>query len=128
MSEHEFVLNIDVAERAEPEVRMWIDDPQTHELSSEREIRLVRTAQSAWSGRFEAHGPFIYRIGIVAASGSHWALEFRTTGEEAQELLFDSDELTMTKEWLVGTCEGAEPLPHQPRRDVNSGLLQLLDS
>ena len=46
---------------------------------------------------------------IVAASGSRWALEFRTTGEEAQELLFDSDELTMTKEWLVGTCEGAEP-------------------
>jgi hypothetical protein len=105
MIEHHFVLNIDRAGGVEPQVRMWIDDQQTSNLFSEREVTLVRETLSSWSARFIADGPFIYRIGIVASPGSRWALAFRTVGDDAQELHYDSDELTMPKEWLIGTCE-----------------------
>jgi hypothetical protein len=84
---------------------MWIDDQQTSDLASEHEVKLVRDGSAAWVAAFQARGPFLYRIGIVAAPGSRWILEFRATGEQPEELLYDSDELTMTKEWLIGTCE-----------------------
>jgi hypothetical protein len=127
MSEHQFVLNIDVADGIEPQVRMWIDDQQTSDLSSEHEVALVRNALSAWSAEFDASGPFIYRIGIVASPGSRWSLVFRSVGEEPQELLFDSDELTMTKEWLVGTCEPFEATAVRGTRESGLGF-QLLSS
>jgi hypothetical protein len=108
MTEHEFVLKLETTPGIEPQVRMWIDDQQTSDLGSEQEVNLVCSGGEAWSAAFRAQGPFMYRIGIVAAPGSRWALAFRTTGEAPEELLFDSDELTMTKEWLVGTCEELE--------------------
>jgi hypothetical protein len=105
MSEHAFLLKLETDEGVEPQVRMWIDDQETSDLASEHEVELVRDGSAAWSAAFDVPGSFTYRIGIVAAPGSHWALQFRTTGEESEELLFDADELTMTKEWLIGTCE-----------------------
>lgn len=105
MSEHQFVLKLEATSGVEPQVRMWIDEQQTSDLASEHEVELVRDGSAAWSAAFDAQGPFMYRIGIVAAPGSRWALEFRSAGEEPVELLYDADELTMTKEWLVGTCE-----------------------
>jgi hypothetical protein len=113
MSEHEFVLKLETTQGVEPQVRMWIDDQQTSDLASEHEVKLVRDGSAAWSAAFNAPGPFTYRIGIVAAPGSHWAFEFRTrttNGEQPEELLFDADELTMTKEWLLGTCEAMTSL------------------
>jgi hypothetical protein len=110
MTEHEFVLKLEANADVEPQVRMWIDDQQTDDLSSEREIALRREVSGGWTAAFSAPGPFMYRIGIVGAPGSRWALAFRTVGAEPQELLYDSDELTMSKEWLVGTCEPAVPL------------------
>jgi len=110
MTEHEFVLTLETGANVsvEPQVRMWIDDQQSSDLASEQEVKLVRDGAAEWVAAFSARGPFLYRIGIVAAPGSRWALAFRTTGEQAEELLYDSDELTMTKEWLIGTCEGAD--------------------
>ena len=106
-TEHEFVLTLETKTTAgvEPEVRMWIDEQQSSDLASEHEVKLVRDGSAAWSAAFNANGPFTYRIGIVAAPGSHWALEFRTAGDQPEELLYDADELTMSKEWLMGTCE-----------------------
>jgi hypothetical protein len=112
MTEHEFVLKLESNPGVEPQVRMWIDDQQVGDLATEQEVELVRDGGAAWSAAFRAEGPFMYRIGIVAAPGSRWALEFRTAGDESEELLFDSDELTMTKEWLVGTCEALESMRH----------------
>lgn len=110
MTEHEFVLTLETASNpgVEPQVRMWIDDQQSGDLASEQEVELVRDSAADWVAAFSARGPFLYRIGIVAAPGSRWALAFRTTGEQPEELLYDSDELTMTKEWLIGTCEDIE--------------------
>jgi hypothetical protein len=107
MTEHEFVLTLETGANVsvEPQVRMWIDDQQSSDLASEQEVKLVRDGAAEWVAAFSARGPFLYRIGIVAAPGSRWALAFRTTGEQPEELLYDSDELTMTKEWLIGTCE-----------------------
>jgi hypothetical protein len=107
MTEHEFVLTLETGANAgvEPQVRMWIDDQQSGDLTSEQEVELVCDGAAEWVAAFSARGPFLYRIGIVAAPGSRWALAFRTTGEQPEELLYDSDELTMTKEWLIGTCE-----------------------
>jgi hypothetical protein len=107
MTEHEFVLTLETGANAgvEPQVRMWIDDQQSSDLASEQEVKLMRDGAAEWVAAFSARGPFLYRIGIVAAPGSRWALAFRTTGERPEELLYDSDELTMTKEWLIGTCE-----------------------
>ena len=110
MIEHEFVLTLETGANpgVEPQVRMWIDDQQTCDLASEQEVKLIRGRAAEWVAAFSVRGPFMYRIGIVAAPGSRWALAFRTKGEQAEELLYDSDELTMTKEWLVGTCEDFE--------------------
>lgn len=116
MSEHQFMLQIDTAPGARPQVRMWIDDPASHDFSSEREIALERSAELAWSARFVADGAFLYRIAIVATPASRWSLSFKA-GRAEQELLFDADELTMSKEWLVGTCE-----PYDAGRDQASAI------
>jgi hypothetical protein len=123
MIEHHFVLNIDRASGVEPQVRMWIDDQQTSNLFSEREVTLVRETAASWSARFLAEGPFTYRIGIVAVPGSRWSLAFRSVGADAQELHYDSDELTMPKEWLIGTCEEFEADAPRPTMD---GILSLI--
>lgn len=102
MTVHQFMLKLDTAGEIEPQVRMWVDSQQSTDLASEQEVSLAREEDAAWFGEFSAEGPFMYRVGIVAAPGTRWALSFRAGDDE---LLFDSDELTMSKEWLLGTCE-----------------------
>jgi hypothetical protein len=108
MTVHQFTLKLDTASEIEPQVRMWIDDQQNGDLTSEQEVQLCREEEAGWSAAFSADGPFMYRVGIVAAPGTRWSLSFRAGDDE---LLFDSDELTMTKEWLLGTCEALSELP-----------------
>lgn len=117
MSDYQFVLKLEDAQGSEPEIRMWIDDQFTHDLSSEQEVQLARDEELGWSGTFEAGGAFIYRIGIVARPGSRWSISFSDDGEE---LLFDSDDLTLAKEWLVGTCEGVEIAPLRALRPAGA--------
>ena len=102
MTVHQFMLKLETATGIEPQVRMWVDSQQSTDLASEQEVSLTREEEAEWSGEFSAEGPFLYRVGIVAAPGTRWSLSFRA-GED--ELLFDSDELTMSKEWLLGTFE-----------------------
>lgn len=102
MTVHQFMLKLETATGIEPQVRMWVDSQQSTDLASEHEVSLTREEEAEWSGEFSAEGPFLYRVGIVAAPGTRWSLSFRA-GQD--ELLFDSDELTMSKEWLLGTCE-----------------------
>jgi hypothetical protein len=122
MFDYQFVLKLEDAEVAAPEIRMWIDDQFSHDLSSEHEIALAREAELSWSGKFEARGAFIYRIGIVARPGSHWSISFRNASD-GEELLFDSDDLTLAKEWLVGTCEGVEVAPLRALRPAGASTL-----
>jgi hypothetical protein len=110
MSDYQFLLRLEDVDPRSTQVRVWIDDQLSGDLSSEHEIELEREA-GAWSARFSANGnAFIYRIGIFAAHGTRWSLCFRNVDED-EELLFDSDELAMPKEWLVGTCEDAFRTP-----------------
>jgi hypothetical protein len=102
MTVHQFMLKLETATGIEPQVRMWVDSQQSTDLASEQEVSLTREEEAEWSGEFSAEGPFLYRVGIVAAPGTRWSLSFRAGDDE---LLFDSDELTMSKEWLLGTCE-----------------------
>jgi hypothetical protein len=106
MPDYQFSLRLDGVERSPAQVRIWIDDELHEDLSSEKEIPLSHDdEENCWAARFHANGSaFIYRIGIYAGRGARWSLSFRD-GERGDELLFDSDELTMPKEWLVGTCE-----------------------
>ena len=118
MSDYQFVLKLEDVERSAPEVRMWIDDQLSHDLSSEQEVKLARVEEFAWSAKFEAGGAFIYRIGIVARPGSRWSISF-SSGGDGEELLFDSDDLTLAKEWLVGTCDGAPVAPLRALSDAS---------
>lgn len=118
MSDYQFVLTLEDDEGSEPQIRMWIDDQLSADLATEQEIPLVHEGQ-AWSGEFSARGTFIYRIGIVARPGTRWSIAFRTLGERGQELLFDSDDLTLSKEWLVGTCEDADARPLRHLTDAS---------
>jgi hypothetical protein len=122
MFDYQFVLKLEDAEGSAPEIRMWIDDQFSHDLSSEQEIGLVREEELSWSGRFETRGAFIYRIGIVARPGSHWSISF-SNASDGEELLFDSDDLTLAKEWLVGTCEGVEVAPLRALRPASASTL-----
>jgi len=120
MTVHQFTLKLESAAEIEPQVRMWIDSQQSSDLASEREVSLIREDEAEWSAEFNAEGPFMYRIGIVAAPGTRWSLSFRAADDE---LLYDSDELTMTKEWLLGTCETLEALPVRGLSSVSLGLM-----
>jgi hypothetical protein len=108
MSDYKFVLKLDASDQSAPQVRVWVDDQLTGDLSSEQEITLERDSDDQWSAHFTARDVFMYRVGIYAAPGSRWALSFFSGGNDERELLFDSDELTLAKEWLVGTCENSD--------------------
>ena len=103
MSDYQLLVRLEGADPRVTQVRVWIDDQLSGDLSSEREIALVREA-GAWSAQFSVNGSaFIYRVGIFAGRGARWSLSIR--GADDRETLFDSDEMTMPKEWLVGTCD-----------------------
>jgi hypothetical protein len=118
MFDYQFMIKLDGIDERSAQVRVWIDDQLGGDLSSEKEIALVRETQDSWSARLSTQGAFIYRVGIFAAPGTRWSLSFRS-GREQQELLFDSDELTMPKEWLVGTCEGIDLSSHLVSHSVS---------
>lgn len=106
MSEYQLKMTLDGMGSGEAQVRVWIDSQLTSDLSSEHELELVRDDEASWSGLFSAEGEgFVYRVGICAAPGTAWSLSVRDAAGNGDELLFDSDLLTMAKEWLVGSCE-----------------------
>ena len=108
MSEYQLKMTLGGIGSAVAQVRVWIDSQLTSDLSSEHELELVRDDEASWSGLFSASGEgFVYRVGICAAPGTAWSLSVREANN-GDELLFDSDLLTMAKEWLVGSCEPAE--------------------
>jgi hypothetical protein len=47
----------------------------------------------------------MYRVGMLAPPGTIWSLSIQTLGAQGRELLSDSDEVTLPKEWLIGMCE-----------------------
>jgi hypothetical protein len=107
MSEFQLKMTLDGVKSGDAQVRVWIDTELGGDLSCEQEIDLVRDDEEAsWSGLFSAEGEaFIYRVGICATPGTAWSLSVRDASNDGGELLFDSDLLTMAKEWLIGSCE-----------------------
>ena len=104
MSDYQLLVRLEGTRPGTTQVRVWIDDQLSGDLSSEREIALVRE-DGAWSAEFSVSGnAFIYRVGLFAGRGTRWSLSIRR-GPDDRETLFDSDEMTMPKEWLVGTCD-----------------------
>lgn len=123
MSAYQLTMRLEGIDPNEAQVRVWIDAQPTGDLSSEQEIELVRDEEASWSGLFSAEGEaFIYRVGIRAAPGSCWSLSVRDAAQDGEELLFDSDMLTMAKEWLIGSCE--PPLLEAPEPSAKQ-LLRL---
>lgn len=115
MSDYQLTMTLEGVDSSAAQVRVWIDPRPTGDLTSEREIELVRDAEASWSGMFSAEGEaFTYRVGIRAEAGGCWSLSVRDAGRDGEELLFDSDLLTMAKEWLVGSCESALPDESDP--------------
>jgi hypothetical protein len=122
--EFQFMLTLEGVDDSTPEVRVWIDDRPAGDLTSEKELPLVRETKKSWSARFSTCGSmFIYRVGIRSQPGHRWSLSFRGVGADAEEFSFDSDELTMPKEWLIGTCERppADASPLDARAFQSSG-------
>ena len=107
MSEFQLKMTLDGVNASDAQVRVWIDTELGGDLSCEQEIDLVRDdEESSWSGLFSAEGEaFIYRVGIRATPGTAWSLSVRDASSDGEELLYDSDLLTMAKEWLIGSCD-----------------------
>ena len=72
MTVHQFTLKLESDTEITPQVRMWIDSQQSSDLASEQEVSLLREDDGEWSAEFSVDGPFVYRIGIVAAPGTRW--------------------------------------------------------
>lgn len=90
----------------EPVVRVWVDPDPDADLGSEVELPLRRRAMLEWTAIFIApRGPFLYRIGLVAEPGSVWEVSIRQRGPRQREVLFDSDLMVSSKQWLLGTCD-----------------------
>ena len=105
MPDYRLVMTLEGVKNESAQVRAFIDEPAST-LASEHEVPLVRDEVESWSGLFTAEGDmFSYRVGICAPPGSCWSLSVRAATDDSCEVLFDSDVLTMAKEWLVGTCE-----------------------
>jgi hypothetical protein len=106
MSDYLITLKLEAVEDSDVQARVWIDSDLPGDLWSEAELPLDRVGHGAWSGRFSAaQGRFMYRVGMLAQPGTIWSLSIQNLGEQSRELLFDSDEVTLPKEWLVGMCE-----------------------
>ena len=107
MSEFQLKMTLDCLNASDAQVRVWIDTELGGDLSCKQEIDLVRDdEESSWSGLFSAEGEaFIYRVGIRATPGTAWSLSVRDARSDGEELLYDSDLLTMAKEWLIGSCD-----------------------
>jgi hypothetical protein len=111
MSDYVITLKLEVDHDSDVQARIWIDSDLPGDLWSEAELQLERIGAGAWSGQFSAeHRRFMYRVGMLAQPGTIWSLSIQSLRGQGRELLFDSDEVTLPKEWLVGMCEDfAEP-------------------
>ena len=106
MADYLIKLKLEVDDDTDAQARIWIDSDLPGDLSSEAEIPLDHMGHGAWAGQFSAaKGRFMYRVGMLAQPGTVWSLSIQTLGSRGRELLFDSDEVTLSKEWLVGMCE-----------------------
>jgi hypothetical protein len=124
MPDYEIKLKLDVEADANPQARIFIDTDLRGDLTSEIEVALQHEAAGHWCARFSAaSGRFMYRIAMLAEPGTVWSLSITSLGKFAEELLFDSDEITLHKEWLVGSCEDSNLVPF-PLRD--SGVVASL--
>lgn len=124
MSEYQLTLTLDGAEVCDAQVRVWIDTELTGDLSCEQELDLARDADTSWSGLFSApSGLFMYRVGICAAPGTAWSLCVRQAAADGGEVLFDSDKLTMAKEWLIGSCELGSAAAPNAAEGIGGGAL-----
>jgi hypothetical protein len=106
MANYLIKLKLEVDDDSDAQARIWIDSDLPGDLWSETEIQLDRLGRGAWAGQFSAaDGRFMYRVGMLAQPGTVWSLSIQTLGSMGRELLFDSDEVTLPKECLVGMCE-----------------------
>jgi hypothetical protein len=106
MADYVITLKLEVDDDSDVQARIWIDSDLPGDLWSEAELRLDPLGPGAWSGQFSAtHGRFMYRVGMLAQPGTIWSLSIQNLGGQGRELLFDSDEVTLPKECLVGMCE-----------------------
>lgn len=110
MTDYLIKLKLEVDADSTAQARIWIDGAIPGDLWSETEVALEHDGQGAYSGRFTApEGRFMYRVGMLARPGTIWSLSIQALGSNGHELLFDSDEVTLPKEWLVGMCEDRAP-------------------
>ena len=106
MPDYVITLKLEVNDDSDVQTRIWIDSDLPGDLWSETELKLEHAGPGAWVGRFSAeHGRFMYRVGMLAQPGTIWSLSIQTLGAQGRELLSDSDEVTLPKEWLIGMCE-----------------------
>lgn len=106
MADYVISLKLEVGEDSDAQARIWIDSDLPGDLWSEAELDLDHVGPGEWSGQFTANqGRFMYRVGMMASPGTIWSLSIQSLGGQGRELLFDSDEVTLPKEWLVGMCE-----------------------
>ena len=110
MTDYLIKLKLEVDADAPAQARIWIDGSIPGDLWSETEIELEHNGRGAYAGRFSApDGRFMYRVGMLARPGTIWSLSIQALGSKGREVLFDSDEVTLPKEWLVGMCEDRAP-------------------
>ena len=106
MPNYVITLKLEVNDLSDVQTRIWIDSDLPGDLWSETELELEQLGPGVWAGRFSAeHGRFMYRVGMLAPPGTIWSLSIQTLGAQGRELLSDSDEVTLPKEWLIGMCE-----------------------
>lgn len=125
MSDYLITLKLEADEDSDVQARIWIDSDLPGDLWSEAELQLDCAGPGTWSAQFAAaHGRFMYRVGMLAQPGTIWSLSIQSLRGQGRELLFDSDEVTLPKEWLVGMCEDFA----EPRRLFDLSEFQRLSS
>ena len=111
MAHYVIKLKIDSDEDVQRDARIWVDTDLGGGLSSEAELELLQISEDSWTAHFSSDSRrFMYRVGMRARPGSIWSLSVQTVGLNRREVLFDSDEVTMPKEWLLGVCEDVPEL------------------
>ena len=93
--------------RCRPDVRAFVDlEPHRH-LMSETEVPLQSSpGANCWCGAIMvpvARKEFFYRLGISAHESAAWSLTI-IERRGSTVLLADSDILSASKTWFVGTC------------------------
>lgn len=89
------------------QARAWVDLEPDGSLHSELELPLHPQGPGRWMGVMGVAEPtpecFFYRLGIVAHAGAQWSLKVRDRAL-GRDILVDTDTLTASKCWLIGSC------------------------